>query len=401
MASAHNDLLHRVGRLYERYQAAHDDRVDFNVFSVLRSSSDEVNLHSRFLHALLDHREPRDGKRRNLRSFLADIIQVGKFDVENAAVGRETDNIDLLIFDGDEAIVIENKIGAGDQEQQLLRYHQAMAARGYPESAITLVYLTPDGREPTKQSIGGLNCKAISYRDDLPPWLEGCQRRAFDNPALRESIAQYLQLIRSITGTDYSGVYMKELTNLCLADDNMILVHDLSQALIDAKVRLAVDLLSDINKALTGAVDGLPGLDPEWAYASKAPAVRNYILGRRGSHAALYYRIADNAWLAVGTDGGLWFGVSCGRSEDAELHEALRVALSSVAGGRSQAGAPWFRYPENSPDFRNFTHDSLKLITSKKLRSEFAKSLCDPMGELWRQIQKHGLAKNPSLQGGD
>lgn len=44
-------LLARVAGLYERYGAK--ERKDFNIFSVLRAESDEVNLHSRFLAALL------------------------------------------------------------------------------------------------------------------------------------------------------------------------------------------------------------------------------------------------------------------------------------------------------------------------------------------------------------
>ena len=396
MASAHNLLLGRVGRFYERHQAPHEDRPDFNVFSVLRSSSDEVNLHSRFLHALLDYREQRNNKRENLCDFLRNVVGVGDFKPANVTVGREVNSIDLLIANRHQAVVVENKIRAGDQDQQLVGYHQKLISQGYDESAITLVYLTPDGQDPSEQSIGDLRCKTISYRNDLPEWLEGCQRRAFDNPALRESIAQYLQLIRTITGTDYSGTYMKELTNLCLTDDNMVLVHDLSQALIDAKVKLVVDLWSDIDKALTSAIDDLPELDPAWAYVSKAPAVKDYILGKRKSQTGLYYRIADYAWLAVVAQGGLWFGISCYQPDDSKRHHALRDALSEIAGGKTSGDAPWFRYPENYPDFKSFTHDSLRLLMSEDRRSEFAQCISSPMGDLWRQIKAHGLAENPS-----
>ena len=61
-------LLKEAEVLYERHRAGRRD--PFNVFTALRSPSDEVNLHSRFLHALLDHRKPGDGQRRaNLEGF--------------------------------------------------------------------------------------------------------------------------------------------------------------------------------------------------------------------------------------------------------------------------------------------------------------------------------------------
>ena len=54
----------------------------------------------------------------------------------------------------------------------------------------------------------GLDYERISYKEDLPPWLKRCQKRAYDEPALRESVAQYLHLIAKLTGTDYSeGVH--------------------------------------------------------------------------------------------------------------------------------------------------------------------------------------------------
>ena len=61
-------LLKDADILYERYGAGRPE--PFNVFSVLRKDKDEVNLHSRFLRALLDHRKPGEEKRANLHDFI-------------------------------------------------------------------------------------------------------------------------------------------------------------------------------------------------------------------------------------------------------------------------------------------------------------------------------------------
>ena len=216
MTTDHERLLALVARHYERHEVERKGRPSFNVFTVLRSSSDEVNLHSRFLHALLDYQEPRDGERVNLRDFLDDVACVSEFSSHGVSLYRESDNIDLLISNGEKAVVIENKIWAGDRCQQLRRYHDKLVSQGYDPSDIHLLYLTPFGDKPSEQSLDDLPCKTLSYRDDLPPWLERSQQRAFDNPALRESIAQYRQLIRILTRTDYSETYMTELKDLLL-----------------------------------------------------------------------------------------------------------------------------------------------------------------------------------------
>ena len=202
-------------------------REPFNLFSVLRSEHDEVNLHSRFLAALLDHRQSPGQSRENLADFLQ-RLEISGFDHDGASVDREWNNIDLLIRDqaSMQAVIIENKIWAADQPRQLARYAEQM--REYDRHVL---YLTPDGREASEDSAGGIAYRCISYKSDLVRWLKGCQKRAYDEPELRESVAQYVRLMRMLTGTDFSEAYMNDLKELCLQDDNALLVHDLGEAL--------------------------------------------------------------------------------------------------------------------------------------------------------------------------
>ena len=390
MEVSYERLLAHVARLYERHEAAREGRTSFNVFDVLRSPSDEVNLHSRFLHALLDHRETVGSGRENLRDFLTEVARVEGFRLEGVGVSRETDNIDLLISNGEQAVVMENKIWAGDQERQLQRYHCKLRSQGYDSSAIHIRYLTLFGDKPSGQSIGDLPCETLSYKESLPPWLKRCAQRAFENPALRESIAQYLQLIRTLTGTDYDGEYMAKLKRLCLKADNMVLAHDLSQAFVDAKVDLVVELWSGIDNSFKKAIRDLR--DPDLKHLTKPAAVRDYISGRPGSQTGLYYRFAEDAWLAVVAEEGLWFGVYCEKDAKPERYRELRDALSRVDGGESDDTAPWYQYSEESIDLRNLNHDGLRLLMSEKSRSAFAKAVSAPMKELWRQIKRGGLA---------
>ena len=61
-------LLEKAARLHDRHETGR--REGFNVFTVLRSEHDEVNLHSRFLAAVLDHRQSPGESRENLKDFL-------------------------------------------------------------------------------------------------------------------------------------------------------------------------------------------------------------------------------------------------------------------------------------------------------------------------------------------
>lgn len=299
MIEQHSNLLASAARLYERHRVNRSNT--FNVFTVLRSASDEVNLHSRFLHALLDHVDPLSGTRENLREFVLGVVGDDDFAVDSALVERESNHIDLLIANDIEAIVIENKIWAGDQEQQLQRYREALVRQGYDEESIRLVYLTPFGKKPSEQSIGSIpleQIQRVSYRDDLPNWLIGCQQRAVDDPGLRESIAQYRRLILRMTNNDYEAKHMNELKELLGRGDNVVLAHQISESLIDVEVDLVRKFYEDVKGLLRQSIEELPEVDLELQHFAGEHEIERCIKGRgRNLDSGLYYKIAESVWL--------------------------------------------------------------------------------------------------------
>lgn len=182
----------------------------FNVFSVLRMETAEMETHSAFLASLLNPDGDHGMKDAFLESFIAKtgcadlnlvtercIVQVEHFTGD----GR----IDILIADNLEhkAIVIENKIYASDQDAQLKRYHN-YATTNYKEG-FRLLYLTLDGHDPSDDSRKGLSDTdfyCISYRNDILPWLEQCAREAYNKPLVRETINQYISLIKNLTNME-------------------------------------------------------------------------------------------------------------------------------------------------------------------------------------------------------
>ncbi len=160
----------------------------YNVFNVLGVDNMELS-HSVFLAALLDPNGSHGIQDAFPKAFI-DIIAHGstkpELDTAHAQVYTEynicniTDTtggrIDILITDRSDAddtpsghAIIENKIWAADQPNQLVRYHN------FAPNTV-LFYLTLNGDEPSKQSRGDLNApsggyQCISYRSDIIGWL--------------------------------------------------------------------------------------------------------------------------------------------------------------------------------------------------------------------------------------
>lgn len=394
MIENYKSLLEQADLIYEKHEAGRKE--PFNVFTVLRKASDEVNLHSRFLHALLDHQSPDTG-RQNLKDFLQKI-GVEKFKIDGATVRREYKNIDILIINNDtkqHPVVIENKIYAEDRPAQLQTYYDTLEKEKY--SDIHLLYLTLDGRDPSKCSVGNRPYQTISYRDDLLPWLKCCQMYACEEPELRESIAQYIHLIRKLTGTDFEEAYMNKLKDLVSKNNNLILAHDLNEALIRAKISLLQELWCDIDSALKNLKQVIPDFPNKDVNASNISekTIKKYIKKKEGS-LLLYY--GDSTEVHLGVQLGrsnscynIYFGVFCDETVMLNRYKKLKKALHDALSGRYTNELPWWRYADEDLCFDPFNRKTLKLLSDESKRKKFADGIADGLKEIWEQMEEADL----------
>ncbi len=147
----------------------------FNIFDALRISHLEVR-HSDFLAFLLTPSQSHNTGDRFLRSFLRNILsldveleqafavelELGNLHVAN--VRREWHNIDILILIHAEehrlAILIENKIGSSEHDDQLARYKEDVK-RHYPSYKLVPVFLAFDGPNASDQEYISINYKTV------------------------------------------------------------------------------------------------------------------------------------------------------------------------------------------------------------------------------------------------
>jgi len=151
----------------------------FNIFSALRVERREL-AHSAFLAYLLDPTAQHDQGARILKSFLAHL-NIGipaATDLEGTKVTAEQalgehGRLDIVItLPGGMVVAIENKVDAGEQEEQIARYQQWLVDQGPAlRSSHRLIFLTPDGRRPLKENpTTGIQVWCCSY-EQIARWL--------------------------------------------------------------------------------------------------------------------------------------------------------------------------------------------------------------------------------------
>lgn len=259
-------FLENLSLISRKYKIINSTKEIFNIFSILRNEYDEVNLHSKFITELLKDKN----YGRKFIELLLPIIGVEKINYKRVNIFSEysiKDNgrIDIILKffleDNKKVIVIENKIYADDQYQQLKRYYDSMLMEGYKSEEIELVYLTLAGAEPSEDSIKGLpaavreNMRIISYKDDIITWIEDCIKEVAQVPIIRETLVQYESLLKKITGKG-ERIMTEEMKNMILSNkDYLDMVYKLTDVLVKIKQELQLKFWEKLEEKLNNSLN--------------------------------------------------------------------------------------------------------------------------------------------------
>jgi hypothetical protein len=240
---------------------------NFNVFTVLLPQNDEVRLHTRFIHCLLDPNGSHGCGSLFLDLFFQTLEESpGKDDSNNElrlnvptspftwVVQKEQarpsyGRMDLLLECAGYGIAIENKLNAAEQEGQLAAYANYLQ-KYYQNSAV--LYLTKDGKRSDMHN--PMPYIRISYCDHILKWLEKCLRDTYHAQPVNQVLQQYRAVVREITGRTLDAIAMKPITDFILQNPEILRYSvQIEQALSDARTRLLnelADLLtSDLKRA--------------------------------------------------------------------------------------------------------------------------------------------------------
>ncbi|MEN0007975.1 PD-(D/E)XK nuclease family protein, partial [Flavobacterium nitrogenifigens] len=178
----------------------------FNMFRVCGVNHYE-NTHSAIIAEFLNPNGTHGLKSKLLECFietLGDYFTVQTFNCEKSRVitehPTEEGRIDILIEDNqNKAIIIENKIYANDQFEQLKRYDRY--AQKY-KNGYQILYLTLFGDSASEHSGSGVSYLSISHKENIISWLEKCVSIASRFPIVRETIIQYINHLKQLTNQD-------------------------------------------------------------------------------------------------------------------------------------------------------------------------------------------------------
>lgn len=241
----------------------------FNIFNVLGIGHLEVRTHSPILAELLNPRGSHSQGATFLKLFV-DRFGVDDFRSDSATVKSEYHvgpvteksggRVDILIMDGTgRTILIENKIYAGDQPNQIARY------RNWNRQS-RIFYLTLDGRDPSgvlDDTTDGPDFESISYEKNIILWLDDCRGASACLPQVRETLTQYINLLKELTNQLSSFPMKQELIDEILKSPEALRAYfTLRNA--DHEVHAALSNILDTQLVSLAAATGLELSAPIW-----------------------------------------------------------------------------------------------------------------------------------------
>lgn len=206
------NFLEKLDVIRKKYEDIEAQKDQFNIFSTMFDTSDEVYLHSQFIYSLLSFKTCKEYY--YLNAFLKTIDSKFQYNQDSLEIHKELHDIDIFLMDKTTkyAVIIENKIYASDSnhpnEGQLEKYYRIVIEdEKIPEDNVEVFYLSLDGHEPSSESVSISKkypklcekVQCISYPNEIRSWLQGCMRFVYNKPFQRETILQYIKLIDDMT----------------------------------------------------------------------------------------------------------------------------------------------------------------------------------------------------------
>ncbi len=194
----------------------------FSIFDMLGQSSRELT-HSAFIAQMLNPHGMHGLRNTFLELFLEQLSLTKDFETDYVEVEIEKDfgpkegsgtdakggRIDIYMKNSKgRIIIIENKIYATDQADQLQRYRNSTGSNSI------ILYLSLDGHTPFNSPVS-IDYRLISYKKDIKNWLNKCLDIIPDNHSLKTIILQYMATIDNLTSDeDVTKIIQSSSSNL-------------------------------------------------------------------------------------------------------------------------------------------------------------------------------------------
>ena len=380
-----NFLLKKISILSMKYEKLNENNSDkFNIFSILLKSSDEVNLHSKFIYELINPTGSHQQNEIFLNLFIQEINteNTENISTENLIVYREKNNIDILLKSKNHAMIIENKIYTEDHSNQLSNYLNIIKKEGYKDENISLIYLTLFNEEPNEEKVREKTVN-ITYEVHIKNWIEQCIKEVATIPTLRETLVQYLMLIKKLTNQSQNQGYIMEVKDLLLKNNNLKLALDMQEAIKEAKIELQLKFWESLLENLKEKGYKFTFYDSNNSKNLKNAIIKYYEKQKNMRHYGIKYTIDKNLDMYVEINHHIYYGFSTFDEYDIKSYKIDELDIQWDNSGK------WYylNFPTKKLNFKAFNNQNVLDLVDDTSRKNDINIIADDIVNLIKTYQ--------------
>lgn len=246
------ELQQLLKDVYEATKGIKQGKVEsFDVVGICIGTQETI--HSKFLAELLNPHGSHGFGPAFLKVFY-EQVGLNELTPKNSSIKTEfkcpEGKMDIVISNKYDIVVIENKIYAVDQSDQLKRYSEWLNKQ--EKANKKLIYLTLDGHEASNAK--DIDYQQISYRNDILQWLDKCIAEIFKNTLsakdgknafaknqidernafVKKLLLQYKELIKKLTRMDMEPEMKNKISEVITSNKKNYLAAALTAKAFDS-----------------------------------------------------------------------------------------------------------------------------------------------------------------------
>lgn len=392
--------------IFEALGVAHKENYHSRFIGYLLSPSSEHDQGDVFLRALLQWLVPHPALspmvRNSINAYLSPLVVRRTqaritTELDTGGYGR----IDLVIeLPGGTTIAIENKVYAGEQDEQLRRYWQWLRSprpSGAAENS-ALIFLTPDGRAGTTSAAQDAVVR-MSYADLAHVLEQGAVTCPATASPLIQSVSQYTHLCRNIAiGTSNMTKPNTDIQKLLDEPTQLEAAFMLAEQLEEKKKAILKGFALHVVECLNQKLQEHGLYQKPWIASLEPGNEYIYGIGVEGAFGSNYRCVVENqfkGWINVG-----WLNASQGT-----LCENPTLQNEMVKQTRGKTDNNWWlcvtepfkNAPEVSPLMDKTSASVIQLHQDNRDAHALAQRLVREVWTLFIPFQERVLAlSNPS-----
>ncbi|MDY5697193.1 MAG: PD-(D/E)XK nuclease family protein [Victivallales bacterium] len=300
--------------------------------------------------------------------------------------GQESNGrTDIVIKNSKELVVIENKIYAKDQQDQLQKYDAWMKNKHPEDNGKVLLYLTLDGHEASNP--GDTSYKRISYKDDILRWLEKCIYIAEKNNTFtKATLVQYQELIKKLTGEHMNPSMKDAVTSATTTNaQNYLAAAYIAQTFNDYHQRIIQEIAEKCNGDMICKMER-PNTDGRIGFSYTLKEDQQYKLlfeFQKGNYKELCYGLHLNDTTEPPKD---FLNIKISFKCIAGMGLTFQEGNKDVCDSPNEEG--WFFAIKADPDFRDWDAKSFadrwknRKLSFQEIKKEYKKEIKNYIGIL-------------------